>query len=140
MTTLAEAQQRYPGAVPFRFGDNRSLNAEILALIRAGRKTVTCAALAAFDASGEPMPEPGRIDLALTRDGAPALAIRTVSVEIIRFGEVAEAHIPLQGEFESLAQWRLGYEAYLRRSGFFDWEAPMILETFEMIEDFRVSA
>lgn len=140
MTQLAEAQKRYPGAVAFRFGDSESLNAGIPALVRAGRKTVSCDSLTAFEARAEPLPEPGRIGVALTWEGAVALAVRAVSVETIRFCEVEEVHIPLQGEFCDLAHWSRGYEAYLKRSGFFGWDALMLMETFEMVEDFGALA
>ena len=70
----------------------------------------------------------------------PALAIRTVSMEFIRFGDVGEAHIPPQGEFRDLEHWRRGYEAYLRRSGHYGWDARMLMETFEVVEDFGASA
>lgn len=138
MTQLSEAQKRYPGAVPFRFGDSPALNADILALVRAGRKTLSCDALAAFEAREEPLPEPGRTDVALTWNGAPALAVPTVRVETIRFADVEERHIPPQGEFRDLAHWRRGYEAYLRRSGCFARDAPMVMETFELVEDFGI--
>ena len=135
--TLTEAMSRYPAAVTFRYGDGPALNATILGLVRAGRKTISCDALPAFLARGESLPEPGRIDIALTWDGAPALAIRTTRVEIIPFDQMPEAQVAAQAEFRNLDDWRQGYRAYLTRSGHFAPDVPMVVETFHMIEDFQ---
>ena len=135
-TTLSAALTRYPEAETFTFGDSPALNAEILALVRDGRKTVTCDALAAFRARCEPLPKAGRVDIALTWDGAPALALRTVTVSRQRFDAMDAACVAAQGEFRDLAHWRKGYEAYLRRSGHFAEDVEMVVERFEVVEDF----
>ena len=133
---LAAVLARYPGAVSFRYGDSAALNAEILALVRAGTKTMTCDALGAFEARGEALPEAGRIDIALDWEGTPALAVETVRVERIRFDRMDEGRIPPQGEFRDLAHWRAGYEAYLTRAGHFAPDVLMVVETFRVVEDF----
>ncbi|MDU8910539.1 ASCH domain-containing protein [Aestuariicoccus sp. MJ-SS9] len=138
--TVAEALARHPGAVTFSFGDSAALNAEILALVRAGAKTVTCDAQAAFAARGEPLPVAGRVDIALDWAGAPQLALRTEAVEVIAFDAMTGDRIAAQGEFADLAAWRRGYEAYLRRSGHFAPDAPMVVETFAVVEDFACPA
>ncbi len=134
--TVEQALARHPGAQTFTSGDSPELNAEILGLIRAGRKTMGCDARPAFEARGEAMPEPGRVDIALDWSGAPALALRTAKVEVIRFCDMNEARIPPQGEFRDLAHWRAGYQAYLTRSGHFAPDVEMVVETFEVVEDF----
>lgn len=131
-----EALARYPGAVSFKYGDGPDLNAEILALVRAGRKTVTCDAVANFAQRGEPHSEPGRTDVALDWDGRPAVAVRTVAVEFIPFDEMDEGRVGDQGEFRDLAHWRAGYQAYLTRAGVFEPKIMMLVERFEVIEDF----
>lgn len=131
-----EALARYPGAVSFRYGDSAALNAEILALVRAGEKTITCDAVANFAQRGEPHPEPGRVDVALDWAGRPALAVRTVAVDLIPFDEMPEALIAGQGEFRDLAHWRKGYESYLTRAGLFAPDVMMLVEHFEVVEDF----
>ncbi len=133
---VAAAQARYPGAAAFRFGDCASLNAEILALVRSGEKTVTCDALAAFAARGEPLPEQGRIDIALDWEGVPQLAVRTVHVQIVGFDRMPEPLVADMGEFHDLADWHRGYEAYLRRAGLFAPDVDMLVERFEVVEDF----
>ena len=128
--------ERYPGAETFRFGDSEALNARILALVVAGKKTVSCDALAAFEARGEALPKPGRTDIALDWTGRPVAAIRTVETQIIPFDEMPEALIAPQGEFRDLADWKAGYGAYLRRAGHFAPDAPMLVERFKVVEVF----
>lgn len=134
--SLEDAQARYPGAQAFAFGDSAALNAEILALVRAGRKTVTCDALAAFEARGEAAPQPGRIDIATDWAGQPVLALRTLTVQHMPFDEMTVELVADQGEFRDLAEWRRGYEAYLTRSGQFAPDVLMLVERFEVVEVF----
>lgn len=136
MISLSDALERYPGAESFTFGHSAAMNARILGLVRSGRKTATCEAWDAFEARGEIPPVPGRVDIALDVDGKPAVAIRTISVERVRFCDVQERHVPAQGEFRDLAEWRAGYKAELTRAGFFGPEVDMLVETFELVEDF----
>lgn len=136
MVTQTQALARYPGAITFTHGDSAALNAEILELIRTGHKTMTCDAWEAFQARGEPMPEIGRVDIALTWAGRPAFALRTVNVEKIRFCDMDASRIPAQGEFDDLAQWQAGYKAYLSRAGWFHEDVQMMVETFEVVEVF----
>lgn len=132
---LADALSRYPGAVTYRPGDSAALNAEILALVRSGRKTVTCEAWSAFGVD-EPLPEPGRIDIALDWTGCPAYAAETLRVDKIQLCDMTEDRIPAQGEFRDLAHWRKGYRNYLERAGLFALDVPMMVETFRLVEDF----
>ncbi len=131
---LAAAQARYPGAEAFRFGDGAALNAEILALVLAGRKTVTCDAVAGFDARGEALPEVGRVDIACDWAWAPVCATETVEVIRMPFEEVPEALVAAQGEFADLAAWRRGYRAYLERGVGFRPGMEMLLERFRVVE------
>lgn len=136
MSALATILARYPGAETFRFGDGPDLNAEILDLVRRGVKTVTCDAVAGFEARGEPFPQPGRIDIALDWQGRPACAIETVEVQRMPFDAMPDSLIAAQGEFADLNDWRKGYEAYLRRSVGFDPSIEMLVERFRLVEDF----
>ena len=136
MVSEADALDRYPGAVSFKYGDSAKLNAEILALVLAGRKTVTCDAVAGFEQRGEELPVVGRTDVALDWDGLPVAAVRTMAVEVIAFDEMLETLIAPQGEFRDLAHWRAGYEAYLTRAGLFAPDVAMLVETFEVVERF----
>lgn len=136
MITKAEALARFPSAVSFKYGDSAALNAQILELVLAGQKTVTCDAVAGFEQRGEPKPVPGRVDVALDWSGQPVAAVRTVSVDVIAFDNMPERLIAPQGEFRDLAHWRKGYEAYLTRAGLFAPDVSMLVETFEVVERF----
>lgn len=59
------------GLTRFTFGDSADLCARLLALVREGRKTATCAALRDFTQGGETLPQVGRHDVALHWDGPP---------------------------------------------------------------------
>lgn len=131
-----EFAERYPRADRFVFGDSAKLNREILALVRSGAKTVSCDAVASFSARNEALPQVGKIDVATDWLGAPQLAVRTVEVTQMPFDQMTEALIPPQGEFRDLAQWRAGYEAYLTRAGVFTDNVMMLVERFEVVEDF----
>ena len=134
--TMADTLARYPGASSFRFGDSRVLNAQILDVVRQGRKSVTCDAVANFARRGDPLPEPGRIDIALDWDGAPVLAIRTESVARMRLDAMTEDLVAAQGEFRDLDDWRAGYRAYLARAGLFTPDVELLVETFTCVEVF----
>jgi uncharacterized protein YhfF len=134
--TEAEALALYSGSVSFKFGDSAALNAEILALVLSGMKTVTCDALVNFEARGEPVPVVGRVDIALNWAGRPVAAVRTVEVLHVPFDQMSEGLVTDQGEFRDLADWRRGYEAYLTRAGVFAPDVVMLVERFEVVEVF----
>lgn len=127
----------YPGAQGFRFGDGPTLNAEILALVLAGRKSMTCDAVAGFEARGDTLPEPGRVDIACDWEWRPVCAVRTIEVMRLPFEAVPEGLVAAQGEFADLEDWRKGYAAYLGRTLGFDSGMEMLLERFEVVEVFR---
>lgn len=131
---LETLKHRYPGAETFRFGDTAELCSRLLALVRAGRKVATCAAVAEFQA-GEAAPEIGRRDIALDWDGTPALVIETVDLIQCRFNEVTEAMALAEGEDDSLEGWRAGHRAYFERNCGFSPDMQIIWERFRLIED-----
>ena len=136
MVDLDVALNKYAGAIAYPVGDSEALNVEILALMRSGVKTGTCDAWAIYEDGTEDLPIVGRVDVALDWVGAPALATRTLSVERIAFDQMDELRVAQQGEFRDLAHWRLGYEAYLTRTGRFTPNVEMMFERFEIVEDF----
>lgn len=132
---MEDLQLTYPGAGTFRFGDSQASSDRLIALVRAGKKRATCGAFAEFEAEPESMPVAGRCDIAANWDGAPALVIRTVSVEKIRFCDVSEDMALAEGEDDDLAGWRAGHQAIFARNGGFDPEMMLVFEHFELVED-----
>ena len=134
--TLQEIIDANPVAETFRFGDSAKLCAEILALVRSGKKTATCDAGASYDKGGDSWPEVGRRDVALNWDGTPAVMVDTVEVSTRRFSDMDEEFVAAQGEFLDLAHWCAGYEAYFRRAGVFSEDMKIMCERFNLIEDY----
>ncbi len=125
----------YPDAVRFTFGDSRELCDELLALVRAGKKTATCDSLRNFETSGEALPVVGRRDIALDWDGNPALVIETSDVTLCRFCDVEESFALAEGENDSLRGWQEDHRAYFTRNGGFDREMQLVCERFRLVED-----
>jgi len=132
---MEDLQVTYPGAGTFKFGDSAALSARLIALVRSGEKRATCGALSEFEAEPEAMPVVGRTDIAANWDGTPALVVKTVKVEKIRFCDVTEEMALAEGEDDDLAGWRAGHEAYFARNGGFDPKMMLVFEHFDLIED-----
>ena len=135
MTGLAALKSKYPTAETFTFGDKPDLCQRLINLVREGKKTATCGALADFIDEGEPLPVVGRCDIALNWDGNPAMVIRTTKVTQIRFCDVTEAMALAEGENDSLAGWREDHEAFFTRNGGFSPDMMLVFEHFELVED-----
>ena len=119
----------------FTFGDSPALCAELLALVRSGRKTATCEAWRVYEAAPETLPVVGRRDIALNWDGSPALEIETLSLTRCRFDEVTEAFALAEGETETLAEWRAAHQAYFARNGGFASDMLLLCERFRLVRD-----
>ncbi|MFT7147389.1 MAG: hypothetical protein ACJASZ_002271 [Yoonia sp.] len=130
-----DLQDTYPGAGTFKFGDSAELCQHLIALVRRGRKTATCAALSDFEGEPDAMPLVGRCDIAANWDGTPALVIRTTKVEEVRYCDVTEEMALCEGENDTLLGWRKDHKAYFKRNGGFDTEMMLVFEYFELVED-----
>ncbi len=135
---IEDILEKYPGAVIFDFGDSKQLSDKLLALVRCGKKTATCAALREFIEEGEILPEVGRNYLAVHyEDRKPALVIETTEVTQKRFCDVDEAFALAEGENKDLSGWRRDHQAYFERNGGFHDEMILVCERFKLIEDFQ---
>ncbi len=133
--TLKDVLTRYPGAQTFKFGDSASMSAELLGLVRAGRKTATCGALRDYPEGSAETPVVGRRDIALEWDGRPALVIETLEVTVSRFCDMTEAFALAEGENETLEGWREDHRRYFERNGGFDPVMELLCERFRLVED-----
>ena len=136
--SLIDVMACYPGAQTFKFGDNARLSAELLALVRSGRKTATCGALRDYPEGSPDTPVVGRRDIALEWDDRPALVIETVDVSTCRYCDVTEDFALAEGENETLEGWREGHRQYFERNGGFDPEMELLCERFRLVEDLAV--
>ncbi len=134
---LSEVQTKYPESETFRFGDSKELCEELTSLVINGTKTATCDSLSIYESGKEKMPTVGRVDIAMTWEGEPAVAIRTIEIEVKKFCEVDEEFALDEGEDDSLEGWRKHHKEYFERSGGFDPEMELVCERFEVIEVFR---
>ncbi|MEQ9693652.1 ASCH domain-containing protein [Shimia sp. SDUM112013] len=123
------------GAECYRPGDCAEMNAEILSLMRSGAKTMTCEAWSVYEDGLEALPVVGRVDIALDWQGRAALAVRTLQVEKLRYDEMTADRVAAQGEFRDLEDWKRGYKAVLTRAGRFAPDVPLMVETFEVVQD-----
>lgn len=133
---LDDVKARYPDAQTFTFGDSRALCDELLALVRAGRKTATCEAMRHYETNQDALPVVGRRDIALDWDGHPAVVIETIDVALCRFCDVDEDFALAEGENDSLAGWRAAHQTYFTRNGGFDPHMMLMCERFRVIADF----
>ena len=138
--TIDELKARYPGAVTYKFGDNRQLCDELVALVRSGKKTATCGALRDYGADGEPMPEVGRHDIALDWDGTPVLVTETTDVTIRRYCDVDAEFALAEGENDTLEGWQADHRRYFERNGGWDPEMELVCERFRLVEDLATNA
>ncbi|WP_441351125.1 ASCH domain-containing protein [Sulfitobacter sp. SK012] len=130
-----DLQDTYPGAGTFMFGDSAEVSQIMIASVRAGKKSATCCALSDFDDAPEAMPVVGRCDIAANWDGTPALVIRTVKVEQVRFCDVTWAMAMVESEDDTIAEWKTNHQSYFERNGGFDSEMMLVFEHFELVED-----
>lgn len=126
---------KYPGATTFKFGDSDAMNAALIALVRAGKKTATCGSAVDFEPGGEELPVIGRRDIITNWDGTPAVVIETISVERMTFDEIGEDFALAEGENETFAEWRRDHIDYFTRNGGWSGDMKMICECFKVVED-----
>ena len=131
---LSEIRAKYPDLKTFVFGDSKELCDELTALVIKGEKIATCEALSTYASGEEDMPVLGRVDIALTWEQKPAVAIRTIEIEIKAFSEVEEGFALDEGENTDLAGWRKDHQEYFKRNGHFDIEMKVVCERFEVVE------
>ena len=136
--TVDRLKEKYPDAEIFTFGDSEALCQQLLSLVRSGRKTATCGALRDFQEGGEPVPVPGRKDIALNWDGSPALVIETISVTTALFCDIAEDFALAEGENEDLDGWRRDHKAFFERNGGFEPDMMLLCERFRLVEVIEV--
>ena len=120
------------------FGDSPRLADELLALVLAGTKTATSSGAWEYESGDEMVPQEGDLSIILDGRGHPRALVRTTAVQTLPFAEVDPEFARLEGEDDrSLQMWRVGHEAYFRRSlaargAVFDTTVPLVLERFEL--------
>jgi uncharacterized protein YhfF len=112
------------------FGDSPELADELLALVRDGRKTATCWAVAQMGPT-----EAGERSVVLDGAGRPALLVETLSCGAVRYCDVGPAFAALEGEGDlSLDHWRAAHRSYFTRAGVFAEDMNLWCEIFCVLE------
>lgn len=125
------------GATKFIFGDYEAQCNRLLALVRQGRKTATCAALDDFESSGQDLPVVGLEEVVVNWDGTPALIIETTSVKVVRFCDVDEDFALAEGENEKLHVWQFNHQEYFKRNGGFNPEMMVVCQRFKLVKNLQ---
>ena len=133
--SLDEVKSRYPDAETFRFGDSEDLCHALTELVRSGKKRATCSSVL-NEQLGNAMPELGRRDIALKWDGTPAMVIETRELREVTYRDMTEEMALMEGEDDTLEEWRAGHKAFFEKYGVFDPDMMLVWERFEVIEDF----
>ena len=121
------------------YGDSPALSAELLALIRDGRKRAGTGLLWAYEADGEAVPKLGDIEIVVDHRHEPALVTRITTVQVIPYSAVTAEYAAIEGEGDgSLDYWRQAHWAFFsrecRRIGREPEESmPVICSVFEVL-------
>jgi uncharacterized protein YhfF len=99
------------------WGEGPAMADELGALIAKGIKTVTCSALAEWEADGDALPQVGDLTMVLSGMGEPLCIIETIEVRLRGFNEVDADFAWEEGEGDrSLERWREVHRSFFSRS------------------------
>lgn len=123
----------------FAFGDSEAMAEALGALVLQGVKRATAACLWAYEAEGQPLPQPGHLSIVTRWSGEPLCVIETRSVEVMPFSQVDADFAATEGEGDgSLAFWRQAHRAFFTRDcerldRSFTEDMPVVCERFERV-------
>lgn len=90
-----------------RFGETQAAADEAAELVASGRKTVAVTLRATLRATGEAMPEPGRLRVVEDSEGRPVAVVETVEVTIQPLGDIDDRLTRASGKSGgSIKSWR----------------------------------
>lgn len=99
-----------------RYGDSARLSAELLDLIKSGRKRAGTSLLWAHEHDCESIAAQGDIEIVVDDLNEPALVTRITVSEVIAFNEVTAAYAAIEGEGDgSLEYWRKAHWNFFSR-------------------------
>src|SRR5262249_31784662 len=87
-------------------------------LVLDGSQRATSSLLSEYERGQEPLPEPGNLNVILDSHGEPLCVIRTIRVDLSRFGEVDAEFARAEGEGDqSLGHWRRTHRRFFASLG-----------------------
>lgn len=132
---MEDLQVTYPGAGTFRLAENATRCEQLNELVALGKKTATCLPWSEFENDQDALPVKGRCDIIAAWDGTPALVVRTVDVQRVKFRNVTPAMALSVGEDETIEGWRKRMVKAFGTRGELDRDTLLVFETFELVED-----
>lgn len=110
----------------------------LLALVLEGTKTGTSSAMWDYEASGDPVPQPGQLDIVVDGAGRPRALLENVAHAIVPFHRVDAAHAHAEGEGDrTLEHWRAVHKDFFTRYAEHDRgfspEMPILIERFRVV-------
>jgi len=121
------------------FGDRPEMAAQLVHLVVCGAKRVTMGWIRGSEREGIPLPYEGGISIVTDGFGYPRVALRSVEVRTVPFGEVDVASAVGEGEGDlTYGDWRESHVRYFTAQGAkhelaFDDRAPIAVERFEVL-------
>ncbi|WP_417259708.1 ASCH domain-containing protein [Celeribacter sp.] len=139
---MEDLQDTYPGAGTFRLAEDEARCNALNKLVAAGKKTATCLPFSEFENDPEALPQVGRADIIANWDGTPAMVVRTLKVDRIKFRHVTPQMAMLEGEDKDIEAWRKRITKAFGTKGEkgieLDRDTLLVFETFELVEDLGV--
>ncbi len=135
---MEDLQVTYPGAGTFKLADTKGRVEHLNRLVAAKQKTATCLPWSEFENDQDALPQKGRCDIIANWDGTPAMVVRTVSVEKIKFRHVTPQLAMAEGEDKDIEAWRKRTAKAFGTKGVLDRDTLLVFETFELVEDLSV--
>lgn len=122
----------------------------LVSAVLSGQKVATTSLLLEYELDGEPLPVPGQHSIVVDSSNRPVAVIETISVSVVRLGEVDARHAVDEGEgFSSVAEWRVGHEEFWHsdevRGAVGDptfrvnQDTPVVLERFYLVDRLDVT-
>jgi uncharacterized protein YhfF len=117
----------------FKFGNTDEMADRLSALVIAGTKTATCAAVGSL--TPEETPTVGSQWIVEDSAGRPVCVIETVEFAVRRFDEVDAAFARDEGEGDrTLEDWRESHRSYFTGEGTFAPDMELHCERFRLVE------
>jgi len=121
------------------FGNQPEMAAQLAHLVACGAKRVTMGWIAGSERAGVPLAYEGGVSIVTDGFGYPRLALRSVEVKTVPFGEVDVASAVGEGEGDlTYGDWRESHVRYFTAQAAtyalaFDDRAPISVERFEVL-------
>lgn len=120
------------------FGPPGPLRDRLVALILSGRKTATSSLVSDYELEGEPLPEPGELELLLDSNDRGVAVLETLAVAVVPLVDVPWFHVVAEGEgHATLAEWRRDHEEFWAANSpawQLDDSAAVVMQEFRVVE------